>query len=329
MPKNIVADNACPWTTWAHPQSPDTITLRAEVSPQNPTVSLALVSDMHIDNPHFDGALWDMCVEEIKRRNAGVLYNGDTFDAMQARNDPRRSTMFSIDGTGDDAYYNALVKHVHKTLKPVAHRSLVFGIGNHDINQNMDIDLLRWLVDRINLSRERSARAVATYKGKGKSRKDRNYDLITRKGGYITSVHIELSHGNTKFSPIKILMYHGTGGGGRIAKGEQYWERLIAKYPNYDVYWAGHWHYSKLVSDSVRDHDTRGPGGWSRKKIYWVQTPGFKDESIEPDSWAKRMLIHQKVRGMWFLDLTFIDRTTTYDGRQRFIDLRFNELTRA
>ena len=310
MPKNIAPAPYIPWdTSVPNSSSPDTIVIRADIGPDNPTRTLALVSDLHADSADFDAALWNHCMEEIKKREAGVLVNGDIFDAMNSRNDPRRAAYALLDGEQKQEYFDMVIKRVHKTIKPVQDQMLVLGVGNHDATKHIETDLVGRLAKRINLERKHSkAVTEARKKRKLPTKKNRKYDLETLKGGYITSVKVELSYQKTSQFSFKILMYHGQGGGGRVSKGMQWLRELATQYPGYDVYWAGHWHQA-IVHPFAQKTQKPPSDTWHKSLGWWIQTPSFKDESHDPDSWAKRGLIDLKPRGMVFLNFNYVDRS--------------------
>jgi hypothetical protein len=117
---------------------------------------LALFSDLHWDNPHSLRKLYRQHLDEAKRRNALIGFNGDVFCAMQGRYDPRSSKSdIRAEHLGSN-YLDLLVDTFVEYHKDVAHLMAWFGKGNHETSihkrQETNLvqrscDMLRWKHD--------------------------------------------------------------------------------------------------------------------------------------------------------------------------------------
>ena len=76
---------------WKSAQRAGVITVRIDDMKAGDDVWVLLRSDAHHDSPYCDRKLEKYHLEIAKERNALILDNGDTFDAMQGKFDPRRS----------------------------------------------------------------------------------------------------------------------------------------------------------------------------------------------------------------------------------------------
>lgn len=315
--KNLKFDSV-PWLTYVpDPTQPSAVVIHTTMTPDDPVRYLALVSDVHIDSAEHDAALWDYCMDEIMRRRAGVLINGDLLDAMGSRNDPRRDDFHRLEGEPTDEYYDRVVATAHKGIERIADNLLVMGIGNHDLTKHMETNLLRRIVRRINTRRQLGEHNQNKQLMLGKQPRRRvNWGLETMLTDYITSVRIETTAGTSRFNH-NILMYHGLGGGGRVSQGLQWRRDLASMYPGFDVYWCGHWH--NCIVHPFRQEKPGKDGTRSPFLSWWVQTPSFKNSAETTNGWDKNNLLHMKPRGMIFLKLQYIDTNKLNRRRQVII----------
>jgi hypothetical protein len=183
-----------------------------------------LRSDAHIDHPHSDVLMQERHLREAREKNARVLEFGDTFCAMQGRNDPRRSR--SAGPTSADAAQTAYFNHVQQRgvdlIGPYADLFDMMAKGNHETGaeKNSDIDLLGALIARLN-----DRPGVRIYCG-----------------GYSGWIRFSWQICGTERFSRTLYYVHGSGGGGIVTKGAINRQRRQT-YVNADIYVSGHIHH--------------------------------------------------------------------------------------
>lgn len=226
-----------------------TIELRTKL---NQPQRLALMSDVHFDNPKCDRAKLRADLEEIERQDMRILLNGDLFCAMEGRNDPRRSRNI-LPAHNRPAYFDALVDDAAAFWQPYAHRIDLIGYGNHETSvlKNNGTDLLA-----------RFAAAV------GRSQTLGGY------GGWMR-VRLRYSAGN-RAKTYRIKYFHGSGGGGPVTKGLIAHQRMMAQVHGADCIWMGHVHESYVVSWPCERITERGTVHLA--EVLHVRSATYKEE---------------------------------------------------
>ncbi len=190
-------------------------------------------SDVHHDHKAQDREMETRHLEEALEQNCPVLGNGDQYDVMQSRYDPRREVqgvradvahIMSM-GTGvavppsSVPYVDALVHESAQYLRPYASQLVTFGRGNHDeaAKKNLGTDPVERLVQE--LRREGSPVVAGGYSGY-----------------FVFRFHI----GGTR-NAIKLYHYHGHGGSAPVTGGAIDLYRQSAQ-ADADIIWIGHKH---------------------------------------------------------------------------------------
>jgi hypothetical protein len=192
---------------------------------------LAILSDLHWDNPRCDREKLKTHLDYCKTNNIPILINGDLFCLMQGRGD-RRGNKSDIRPEHNNAkYLDSVIETAVEWFSPYAHLITVIGYGNHEttIIKFQETDVLQRFVDLLN------------YKNK----------TNVQTGGYGGWLSIKVpcftSHN------IKHLKYfHGSGGGGIVTKGAINLTRALEMYENMDIFVLGHIHENWCRND-VRD----------------------------------------------------------------------------
>lgn len=222
-------------------------------------VQIAMLSDIHWDNPHCDRetlkAHLDYCVKE----NIPIMINGDFFCFMQGKYDPRRSKADIRPEHNKVNYIDAVIEDCVNWWKPYAHLLTVIGYGNHEtaIIKNIETDPLQRFVDLLN-----HTCGVNVYTG--------GY------GGWLV-VNSKKPHGTVK---VNIKYYHGSGGGGLVTKGAINLTRALEMIEGMDVFTKGHIHENSArndVRESVYFSSKRGHVV-HQKDIHLMLTGTYKDE---------------------------------------------------
>jgi len=231
-----------------------------EIKLEGYKVRVAMLSDIHWDNPKCDWDLLkkhlDYCVSE----NIPIMFNGDFFCLMQGKGD-RRGNKSDIRPEHNNAkYLDSIVETAVEWFSPYAHLMTVVGYGNHEtaIIKWQETDVLQRFVDLLN------------YKN--------NTNVYT--GGYGGWLVVRSTLHGTSRSCIKIKYFHGSGGGGVVTKGALNLTRALEMYEGFDVFTMGHIHENSCRND-VRDtieHSAKVGYRNVLKDIHLMLTGTYKEE---------------------------------------------------
>jgi len=223
-------------------------------------VKIAMLSDIHWDNPKCDWNQLKKDLDYCKANDISVMINGDMFCLMQGKGD-RRGNKSDIRPEHNNAkYLDSIVETAVEWWSPYAHILTVIGYGNHEtaIIKWQETDILQRFVDLLN------------YKN--------GSNVYT--GGYggwlIVRQHIS-ENINTSF---KIKYFHGSGGGGVVTKGALNLTRALEMYEDFDVFTMGHIHENAARND-VRDtisYNTKQGYRQEHKEIHLMLTGTYKEE---------------------------------------------------
>jgi len=221
---------------------------------------IAMLSDLHWDNPHCDREMLkrhlDYCLEE----DIPVMINGDMFCLMQGRGDNRRNKSDIRPEHNNAKYLDSIVETAVDWFLPYAHIIKLIGYGNHEtaIIKFQETDILQRFVDLLN------------YKA--------GSNIQT--GGYGGWLIVKQNSGwGSKYSS-KVKYFHGSGGGGTVTKGSINLTRALETYENFDVFTMGHIHENSCRND-VRDtieHHSVGGYVLKQKQLHLMLTGTYKEE---------------------------------------------------
>lgn len=231
-----------------------------ELKLEGTTVHVALLSDIHWDNPKCDRALLKQHLEFCKSNNIPVMINGDFFCLMQGRGDNRRNKSDIRPEHNNGRYLDSIVETAVDWWSPYAEILTVIGYGNHEtgVIKYQETDLLQRFVDLL------------------------NYKCSTniQTGGYGGWLLIrQMFHGNVSMT-TKVKYFHGSGGGGVVTKGAINQTRALEMYEDFDVFAMGHIHENSSRND-VREYvKFNSKEGFSigQKQIHLTLTGTYKEE---------------------------------------------------
>ena len=217
---------------------------------------VAMLSDLHWDNPHCDRDMLkrhlDYCLEE----DIPVMINGDMFCLMQGRGD-RRSSKSDIRPEHNNArYLDSVVETAVEWWAPYADLLTVIGYGNHEtaIIKWQETDLLQRFVDLLNFKCGTSVYV----------------------GGYGGWLIIRQKVNGDSNATTKVKYFHGSGGGGVVTKGAINLTRALELYEDFDVFTMGHIHENSSRND-VRDC-LNHKFNVKHKQIHLMLTGAYKEE---------------------------------------------------
>jgi hypothetical protein len=231
-----------------------------EILLQGKRVKIAMLSDLHWDNPKCDWDLLKRDLDYCKTNNIPVMVNGDFFCLMQGKGD-RRGNKSDIRPEHNNAkYLDSIVETAVEWFSPYADILTVIGYGNHETSviKWQETDLLQRFVDLLNYKN-----GTNVYAG--------GY------GGWII-LRQEISAGIE--SSFKIKYFHGSGGGGVVTKGALNLTRALEMYEDFDVFTMGHIHENAARNDARDTINYNNKIGYrhEHKQIHMMLTGTYKEE---------------------------------------------------
>ena len=220
---------------------------------------VAMLSDLHWDNPKCDWDLLKKHLDHCKENSIPVMVNGDFFCLMQGRGDKRSSKSDIRPEHNNAKYLDSIIETAVEFFKPYAEILTVLGYGNHEtaIIKWQETDILQRFVDILN------------YECKS--------NVMT--GGYGGWLIVKKEFRGSLF-PFKIKYFHGSGGGGVVTKGALNLTRALEVFEGFDVFTMGHIHENSARND-VRDVLESSPKVGYRvnhKYIHSMITGTYKEE---------------------------------------------------
>lgn len=231
-----------------------------EIQMDGKQVKIAMLSDLHWDNPKCDWNLLKRDLDYCKDNNIPIMVNGDFFCLMQGRGD-RRGNKSDIRPEHNNAkYLDSIVETAVEWWSPYAHLLTVIGYGNHEtaIIKYQETDILQRFVDLLNYKNGTQVYA----------------------GGYGGWIVVRQTFDSNVVSSFKIKYFHGSGGGGVVTKGALNLTRALEMYEDFDVFTMGHIHENAARND-VRDTiSNNSKTGWrhEHKQIHLMLTGTYKEE---------------------------------------------------
>lgn len=212
-----------------------------------------LSSDRHIDSPLSDLNMQRRHLDEMMESGAHLLDFGDLLDAMQGREDKRRSRAELLDSLNREGYYDRLVDKAVGFLAPYASRIIMLCEGNHEssVGRHADTLLMSRIIDRLN--RDHGGRIAFG-----------EYD------GWVRFVALEDGH---RRATSDLYYHHGSGGGGAVTQGMIQAQRRQHDV-RADIYLAGHIHTSYRSRRQVRYLTRQGIP--EEDGVLHIQLPSYK-----------------------------------------------------
>lgn len=247
---------------------------------------IAMLSDIHWDNPHCDRELLkkhlDYCVQE----NIPIMINGDMFCLMQGRGDNRRNKSDIRPEHNNAKYLDSIVETAVEWWSPYAHLLSVIGYGNHEtgVIKFQETDILQRFVNILNYKNGTNVQA----------------------GGYGGWLILKMNFKNTSSCTVKVKYFHGSGGGGIVTKGALNLTRALEMYEGMDVFTMGHIHENSCrfdVRDSIKSGGHKGYC-YDKVEIHHMITGTYKEEYDEGvHGWHVERGAPQKPVGGRILDI--------------------------
>jgi hypothetical protein len=218
-----------------------------------------LLSDVHFDSKFCRRDLLKKHLDQAVERDALVLDNGDFFDVMQGKFDPRSDKYELrpelIPRHKNESYLSRCVDEAAEFLEPYKDRIALLTPGNHEtsIHERHDINMTQALADRLRIMGSRTVHI----------------------GGYSGYVVLRPRTSRTQRRAIDIFYHHGWGGGADVTKGMIQFNRAAANAVA-DITWLGHIHErTENESPQLRRTPAMRLEVTPRINIF---TPGYKDD---------------------------------------------------
>lgn len=207
---------------------------------------IALLSDIHWDNPKCDRKMLKSHLEYCKENDIPIFINGDFFCLMQGKYDPRRNKKDILPEHNKANYIDAVIEDAVEYWSPYAHLLTVIGYGNHEtaIIKNLETDPLQRFVDLLNYTNKTNVQT----------------------GGYGGWLVLRYHYYESTILSKNLKYFHGSSGGGIVTRGAINLTRALEIYENMDIFVMGHIHENSCRND-VRDSIHYNTG----KRIYEIE----------------------------------------------------------
>ena len=221
---------------------------------------LAILSDLHWDNPHCNRELLKAHLDYCLKEDIPVFINGDMFCLMQGKGDRRGNKSDVRPEHAFNNYFDSIVKTAVEWFTPYAHIIKLIGYGNHETSvlRHQESDIIARFVDLLN------------YKC--------NSNVLT--GGYGGWIWFNY-HSSNMVKSLKLKYFHGSGGGGYASRGALNLTRSLSQYEA-DIFTMGHIHENAARTDAKEVmYLKKGVCEIRHKYIHNMITGTYKDEYAE------------------------------------------------
>lgn len=251
--------------------------------PAGGTVPLLIVSDVHFDSKKCDRDRLAKHFREARDRGCFVLINGDWFDLMQGRYDPRHG---KYDIRPEYKRANYIDEVIRDSADWLAQwdMPMLIGQGNHETN----------ILKR--LETNPSERLVEALKHHGKD---------VRMGGYSGWFVVKMQQGKSsspKVTTFTIHYHHGSGGNAPRSKGVMKADINQMQNPDADMIIRGHdhnkWHLPITVKRLGGNMDTE-----YERTVHHLQTGSYKMQGDRFAGWETEKGFNTPRMGGWFVTL--------------------------
>ena len=277
-------------------KSRNTHFLKFETTKRKFTTKIAILSDLHWDNPDCDRELLKKHLDYCLEKNIPVLLNGDTFCLMQGKYDPRSSKGKVRPEHNGPNYLDRVVETAVEWFSPYAEILTVVGYGNHEtsILRRQETDVIQRFVALLNYTAKPTVPVFA--------------------GGYTGAIRIQLKSGSD-FSNYNICYFHGSGGGGIVTRGEINLTRMATMFEGFDCLTFGHIH--ELKETHLRKVMLSHNGKMTFREVIGLITGTYKDEYKDGYlGWHVQRGAPNKPIGGKILEINF--NRTQKDGTKKY-----------
>lgn len=237
-------------------------------------IGVFISSDVHWDSPKCDRELFIKHLKKSEQDERVVIINGDFFDLMGGKFDPRRSKGEIRPEYNRAQYIDSVINDAADTLSKY-NVTYIISEGNHEsaILRNLETDVLERLVHMIN-----------------------HLGGTAYRGAY--SGYIILKSRMTKSYVIKY--HHGAGGNAKRSKGILSADIDIAQNPDADMLIKGHDHNKWYVPYTIRTLNIRSMAIETKERVI-LRTGSYKKRG-ECEGFSIEKDFNEPTLGGWFVD---------------------------
>lgn len=239
-----------------------------------------VLSDIHFDSPKCDRTLLKRHLKAAQENQAVVIINGDLFDCMGGKFDPRSSKGELRPEYLNGDYIDLIVEDAAQFFAPFASNICVVGDGNHEtsVRNRLETDLIQRFVALLNLGRRGCAKT----------------------GGYSGFVKFSFYRKDGRGIDSKILAYHhGSGYSSEAAK-----RRFAHEHPDAHIVAFGHHH--TFFSQNIARYRVSQIGQVYKDKQLILGVPSFKDDVADGyGGFAIEKGHSPKVLGSWQIEFAY------------------------
>ena len=249
------------------------------------TVKILNLSDVHYDSLQCDRELLTKHLKQAEERGALVFINGDLFDLMQGRYDPRHGK-YDIRPEYKSATYlddviNDCSEYLSKFRVPY-----IIGQGNHEtlIVNRLETSPIERVVERLKFMGQQAH--MGWYSG-----------LLCIRQGYDTNGEM------ATVRTTKIYYHHGIGGGSARSKGIMSADDQQLTCPDADVITSGHDHNKWYLPVNVeRYRKNLEP---YQTSVHHIRSGSYKlkDRNI---GWEVQKGFRTQRLGGWWIDVNYM-----------------------
>ena len=220
---------------------------------------IALLSDLHWDNPKCDRVLLKKHLDYCLKNNIFVVITGDLFCLMQGRGDKRSNKSDILPEHNNFKYLDSIIETAVEWFTPYVSILTVISYGNHETSviKWQETDILQRFVDLLNMTTGSNVQV----------------------GGYGGWIIYEVTHRTNSKVTFKHKYFHGSGGGGIVTKGAINLTRALETYEGFDLFSMGHIHENSCRNDSREIlYTNAGINEIRLKQIHHCITGTYKEE---------------------------------------------------
>jgi UDP-2,3-diacylglucosamine pyrophosphatase LpxH len=255
-----------------------------------------IASDVHYDSILCDVDLLTKHLKLAEQNKSPVLIAGDLFDAMQGRDDPRRSIEELKAEYKVASYFDAIVLDVSKFLQRFKVPYYVIALGNHETSvlRKINTDLVERLCYDLRLHGQ-PAEAMGYW-------------------GYIRFM-FNYKHGNAKASKT-LYFHHGTSTSAPVTKGVIQTNRQSVYIHDADFVLNGHNHHAYLMPVQVEKLNAKTMQPYTQS-VWYMRTPGYKQspgDGMQTLGFGAEKHRTPTPRGCMFLNMTYTHTDDTIEA---------------
>jgi len=254
-----------------------------------------LSSDIHFDSSSCDLSLFEKHMRLAEEKQSPVIIAGDFFDAMQGRDDPRRSIEELKAEYKVASYYDAIVLDGSKFLQRFKVPYYILCLGNHETSvlNKISTNLIERLAYDLRLH--------------GQPAEDMGY------WGYIRFM-FKYTKGAGNASKL-LYFHHGTSTSAPVTKGVIQTARQGVYLKDPDIVLNGHNHHSYCMPLQVERVNQKTMTPYT-ETVWYLRTPGYKKSAGDSlATWGYGAEKHRTPtpRGCMFLSLEFNSKSPVID----------------